>query len=605
MEAAVKANNQEKPYGMFKNLLWSIKLYWGFSKLLFSLKIVERIQEYTFPLISAAITGLIIDAIINFNETRSADNLYLALIIFAVYYIFFKAFLGALSNYSVNATSLRLSYEILEKIRLKKVKSLSLGALETPELQNLHTRYIETAYSLSQFFSVATKVIVLFLTIVATAVTLLTLIPLATLLIVLLTLPTYFASKAMLGRLFKIDLDMTIQLRRENAVYTWLSDVKYLKEIKQINAFEYLFKYVKNFIEEKYQRVSSVYVLWGKLDLLTSLFVVGAIIFAIFQLIELAINGSISVGQIAFFLAALNSLSGLIDSFFSYFADLSGYNDRVSEARKFLDYKDNYRFGEQELVPFTKPPAVKLENVSFTYPNSDRLALKNLNLEIKPGEKIAIVGENGAGKSTLIKLISGIYPVSSGNIFVNNQKLNEIEQESWFNNLGVLYQDYNIYEDLTVFENIAMGKINEEIDYEKLRDAAKKADAEEFIMAYKDNYSQVLSERYEGGVRPSTGQWQKIAIARFFYRDAPILILDEPTSAIDAVAEAAIFERIYESTKEKTVIIVSHRFSTVRNADRIIVFDKGEIVEDGTHEQLLSLGGKYAEAFRLQAKGYN
>lgn len=594
-----------KKYGLLQNLVWSIKLYWGFSKSLFSLKILEHVNEHALPLLSAAVTGLIIDGIINYNDSRSPELLYIALGAFVGYYLIFKVLIGSVINYSYGISSLRFSYELIEKIRIGKVKSLSLGALESPELQNSHTRFIENAYTISQFFNNSIRTAVIFITILTAAGVLLTLVPLTTALIAVFTLPTYFISKAMLRRLFDISQDMTVSLRRENAVYTWLSDVKYLKEIKQIAAFDYLFGYVKDWITASYTRKSQVYVLWGKLDLLASLLVIVPIIIAIFQLVTFTVEGVISIGQIAFFLAALNSLSGLIDQFFSYYATLNGNNDGIVEARKFLDYQDKYQMGEQKLEKFTIPPAIKLEDVSFSYPNSETVTIKNLNLEIKPGEKIAIVGENGAGKSTLMKMISGIYPVTEGNILVNNQNLNEIDQESWFQNLGVLYQDYNTYDDLTVFENIAMGKINEQIDYPKLQESARKADAEEFIMAYKDNYSQVLSERYDGGVRPSTGQWQKIAIARFFYRDAPILILDEPTAAIDAVAEAAIFERIYEFTKDKTVIIVSHRFSTVRNADRIIVFDKGQIVEDGTHSELLALGGKYANAFKLQAKGYN
>jgi len=596
---------ETQKYNLLQNLIWSIKLNWNFSKLLFSLKIVQRVYEYSTPLIGAAITGLIIDGIITYTDTKNPQSLYIALGLFIVYYVLFRALFASLNNYTDGIAHLRLNYELPERLRLSKVKTLSIGALESPELQNLHTRFIENTYPLSQFFSAASRIFVIFFTILASVAVLISLIPAAVILLIILTLPTYFVSRAMIKKLFNISKGMTIELRRESSVYVWLSDAKYLKEIKQLKAFDYLFGYMERYILERHTKRSGVYVLWGKLDVLTSVFVAGAIILAIVQLVELAVAGAISIGQIAFLFATLNGLSSLIDQFFSYFADLNGQNDNVQAARSFLDYKDTYQMGNIVVDRFNVPPHIKLNNISFSYPNSEKLILKDLNLEIRSGEKIAIVGENGAGKSTLMKLISGVYPISQGQILINNQNLNEFEQDSWFKNLGVLYQDYNIYEDLSAFENIAMGNIDQEIDYPKLQDAARKADAESFIMDYKDNYSQILSERYEGGVRPSTGQWQKIAIARFFYRDAPILILDEPTASIDAVAEANIFERIYEFTQNKTVIIVSHRFSTVRNADRILVMDQGQIVEDGTHEQLMKVDGKYANAFKLQAKGYN
>jgi ATP-binding cassette subfamily B protein len=170
--------------------------------------------------------------------------------------------------------------------------------------------------------------------------------------------------------------------------------------------------------------------------------------------------------------------------------------------------------------------------------------------------------------------------------------------------MGILFQDYNAYSSLTVKENVEIDSISNNVTEKTVKEALKKANALEFIEKYKDGVNQILSERYKGGIRPSTGQWQKIAIARVFHRGAPVLILDEPTASIDAVAEAKIFDNIYKFAKDKTVIIISHRFSTVRNADRIIVLDKGRIIEQGSHEELLKNNGKYARAFKLQAKGY-
>ena len=246
---------------------------------------------------------------------------------------------------------------------------------------------------------------------------------------------------------------------------------------------------------------------------------------------------------------------------------------------------------------------IVFDNVKFKYPNSQKTVLDNLSLKIKYGEKVAIVGENGAGKTTLIKLIARIYRPISGSVLINNINLNDLKLSSWYEKLAVLFQDYSSYTHLTVKENIEIDSKNKATE-KTIQDALIKASAFDFVKKYKEGVNQILSERYKGGIRPSTGQWQKIAIARVFHRNAPILILDEPTASIDAVAEAKIFDNIYKFSKGKTVIIISHRFSTVRNADRIIVLDKGKIIEEGSHEELLKINGKYAKAFRLQAKGY-
>ncbi|KKR69651.1 MAG: ABC transporter, ATP-binding/permease protein [Candidatus Woesebacteria bacterium GW2011_GWA2_40_7b] len=260
--------------------------------------------------------------------------------------------------------------------------------------------------------------------------------------------------------------------------------------------------------------------------------------------------------------------------------------------------------GTKVLITEGKPPEIKIDDIAFTYPNGIHPVIKNLSLDFKPGEKVAIVGENGAGKTTLVKLITRIYRPQEGKIILRNVNLNDIKRESLNKKFGVLFQDFNSYGNLTVSENIQMGKTSRKVDNDLIEKALIKADAMGFVEKYPKKLDQVLSERYKGGVRPSGGQWQKIAIARFFYRNAPVLILDEPTASIDAISEAEIFNNIYRFMDGKTVIIISHRFSTVRNADRILVLDKGRIIEEGSHEELLAIDGKYARMYRLQAKGY-
>jgi len=259
-----------------------------------------------------------------------------------------------------------------------------------------------------------------------------------------------------------------------------------------------------------------------------------------------------------------------------------------------------------QVVPIPKqprPPLIEFKNVSFRYPNTSRYILRNFNLVINPGEKIAFVGENGAGKTTVIKLLLRFYDVSEGEVLINGVNIKNVDLNKWYALVGALFQDFIKYQ-FTFKENIYYGNKKENNNLELLKSAIKQSGADIFVKDLPDNYDQVVGKMFEGGIDLSGGQWQKLALARAFFKNAPILILDEPTSAIDAKAEYEIFERVQKLQKDKTVIIISHRFSTVRNADRILVLNGGKIIEEGNHTDLIKLSGLYAELFQLQAQGY-
>jgi ATP-binding cassette subfamily B protein len=255
-------------------------------------------------------------------------------------------------------------------------------------------------------------------------------------------------------------------------------------------------------------------------------------------------------------------------------------------------------------IPDSPSPAIiEFKNVSFKYPKTDRYILKNFNLTIQPGEKIAIVGENGAGKSTLIKLLMRFYDVTDGEILVNGVNIRNVNLDEWHAKVGALFQDFIKYQ-FTFKENVYFGNLDENKNEKLLKHAIEQSGAEAFLKDLPERYDQVVGKMFDKGIDLSGGQWQKLALARAFFRNAPFLILDEPTSAIDAKAEYEIFQRVQHLQKDKTVLIISHRFSTVRNADRILVIDEGRIVEEGNHEKLMKKKGLYAELFNIQAQGY-
>jgi ATP-binding cassette subfamily B protein len=314
--------------------------------------------------------------------------------------------------------------------------------------------------------------------------------------------------------------------------------------------------------------------------------------------------GAVSLGSFTFLTGAFNRSRAYIEKI------LSGFND-ISEQAVFL--KDLFDFFAMEPTIGAAPNAIpaprpirqgfEFRHVAFAYAGSDRMVVQNINFSLHPDEKIALIGENGAGKTTLVKLLARLYDPTEGQILLDGTDLREYDVEDLRREIGVIFQDYMRY-DLLVRENIGFGKVDSLDDRTRVESAAVKSLAKSVIDRLPNGYDQMVGRRFEGGVELSGGEWQKFALARAYMRDAQLLILDEPTATLDARAEYEVFQRFSELTRARMAVLISHRFSTVRMADRILVLADGSIQEQGTHEQLLGLGGRYAELFELQAAGY-
>ncbi|MBI4137937.1 MAG: ABC transporter ATP-binding protein [Candidatus Sungbacteria bacterium] len=329
-----------------------------------------------------------------------------------------------------------------------------------------------------------------------------------------------------------------------------------------------------------------------------------AIAVATLWFIGRVLAGELTIGVFTFLVASIAGFNQALSSLFSNLG--RQYQDGlfVADVFRVLDLAPALsKPGRTIRLNREKTPEIVFENVSFAYPGAERLALKNISLAIGPGQKLALVGANGSGKTTLVKLLCRFYDPTRGRILLNGADLREIDLDDWYAMLGILFQDYANYHFL-VKESIALGRTNHAPAIERIKEAAQASEADAFIEEWEKKYEQVLGKQFAGGIEPSIGQWQKLALARTFYRDPRVLILDEPTASIDAESEANIFDKIEALPRDRSVILISHRFSTVRHADRIAVIEEGAVTELGSHEELLDRNQTYARLFRLQAKGY-
>ena len=289
------------------------------------------------------------------------------------------------------------------------------------------------------------------------------------------------------------------------------------------------------------------------------------------------------------------------------FSSLAGlYEDSlfIGDTFEFLNLKESVTAAEPVIVPAPLKEKIVADNVSFTYPGNSFRTINNVSFEIKRGEIIALVGPNGAGKSTLVRLLCRLYDSDSGNLKYDGSDIRNIDPEEYRKQFSVIFQDFMLY-NLTAGENILMGNIDEKNPAVRIKASAKSTGVHDLIDSLPNGYETVIGNLFDDSRELSWGEWQKIALARALFRDAPILILDEPSSALDADTEYDIFSRFREIVKGRTSILISHRFTNVNLADRIIVLDKGEIAETGTHEQLMKRGGMYFTMFTKQSSRFN
>ncbi len=502
---------------------------------------------------------------------------------------------SVLSEKFTNATSIRL---------MEHAATLDLEDFEDADLQDKLDRARRQTMGrmnlLSQLFGQAQDVI----TVLSFAAGLLAYAPWLMVLLAVALIPAFVGESHFNALNYSLNFQWTPERRQLEYLRQMGASVETAKEVKIFNLNRFFierFRVLSQKFFEANRKLAGKRALWG--TLLAALGTLGYYI-AYGYIAWRTVRGDFTIGDLTFLAGSFRRLRQLLESL------LTGFSQVASQAL-YLD--DLYSFFEVMPEIASKPDAIPVpqpitrgfvfENVGFRYEGAERWALRGLSFELHAGEVLALVGENGAGKTTLVKLLARLYDPDEGRILLDGRDLKDYDLDDLRANIGVIFQDFVRYH-LTAAENIGVGQIDAMDDRERIERAAHRGMADDVIDSLPRGYDQIIGRRFKDGVDLSGGQWQKIAIARAYMRDAQVMILDEPTAALDARSEFEVFERFKELSDGKTAVLISHRFSSVRMADRILVLADGKVESSGTHAQLMAQGGRYAELFELQAAGY-
>ncbi len=574
------------------------------SPLLFVLKIISAIIEGTLPIFTAYVTARLTTELVKSVGNPNGLRNVIPLVLITISTLLFRNVFTSISNMIEQRIRAEIDYEMSEQMIIKFTK-LDHALYEDSETMNLYERATAFAskswsitYDASRFLSTTVSLI--------TASIALASISLWLPLLVLVSIMPFFLLQIRYNREEDIWYRKRLPKIREVNQYTnALVSPQDIRELRLLGLVDYFRRKAKTFAEEtlkmehhfrkKNIRIDSIIQLWS-----TSIEAV-VLVWVVKKIVE----GSMAIGQFIYIQSLFQSLVYALQGEIQLLQQTDEDLLKASDYFNFINLPEvpprEYRMSSET------PIEIKLENVSFTYPNTKNEVLHNISLTIRPGSIIAFVGENGAGKSTILNLILGIYRPTSGRVTINGIDLHEIDTQSWFDQIGVLPQQFTSFYYANVEDNIHFGRINKPLRSSDIDEALELSYSRDFVRKLPRNQKTMLSKFIDEGegVDLSGGQWQRLAIARVFYRKPRFVILDEPTSAIDAKAEHGIFENLNNSIlKTAGGIIVSHRFSTVRKADYIYVIDSGSVAEQGNHQELLKNQSKYFELFEKQAEGY-
>ncbi|GAB2775672.1 ATP-binding cassette subfamily B protein [Hymenobacter luteus] len=585
-----------------------LRLIWQTSPALTLGNVALRLLRAALPVAMLYVGQLILDTVVQLSRQPAAERA-LTPVLTLVALEFGLAILSdalgrgvalldsLLGDLFANQTSVRLMQHAAELDLDQFEDSAFYDKLERARRQTL-SRTVLMAQVLSQAQD--------FITMVFLAVGLVAFNPWLLLLLLVAVVPAFLGESHFNERSYSLVHGWTPERRELDYLRQTGASDETAKEVKIFGLSGFLIDRFRTLSDEFYQQNKSLVIRrasWG-----TFFAAVGAAGYyaAYVYIISQAVRGQVSIGQLTFLAGSFGRMRGLLEGILSRFSSVAEGALYLQDFFDFFHLQPRIRRNEgQPVRPFPRPirEGFRFENVGFKYRNAEKWALRNLNFTLQAGEKLALVGENGAGKTTLVKLLARLYDPTEGRILLDGHDLREYDPAELRQEIGVIFQDFVRFQ-LPAGQNLAVGRIEQKDNQPRIEQAAQQSLADSVIAKLPQGYDQMIGRRFNGGVDLSGGEWQKIALGRAYMRDAQLLILDEPTAALDARAEYEVFQRFKDLTQGKTAVLISHRFSTVRMADRILVIENGQFVEIGSHPELLARGGRYAELFQLQAAGY-
>jgi ATP-binding cassette subfamily B protein len=589
----------------FRNLPRFFRLIWETSPWMIAVNAVLRITRAALPLTILYVGKLIIDEVIRLSQaTGEASHDYIWKLVAAEFALailsdglsrLISLLDSLLGDKFANHTSVRI---------MEHAATLDLDQFEDStfydKLERARQQTVGRTVLLSQVLGQAQDTVTMgFL-----AAGLIAFNPWLIVLLLVAVVPAFLGESYFNNKTYSLVRSRTPERRELDYLrYLGASD-ETAKEVKIFGLSGFLTDRFRELSEKFYRansRIAAKRALWGTLFAsLGSAGYYGAYVYIIAR----AVNGSLSIGDLTFLAGSFRQLRTLMEGILLRFTSVSQGAIYLSDLFEYFEIKPRIGTAEKPR-PFPRPilQGFTFENVGFKYLNSEKWANRHLSFTLRAGEKLALVGENGAGKTTLVKLLARLYDPSEGRILLDGHDLREYDLVELRKEIGVIFQDYLRFQ-MTIAQNIAIGKIDQQENRLLIEEAARQSLAHTVAEKLPSGYDQMLGRKFSQGTELSGGEWQKIALARAYIRNAQVLILDEPTAALDARAEYEVFQRFAELTQGKSAILISHRFSTVRMADRILVLGNGELLEMGSHEELLVKDGRYAELFQLQAAGY-
>ncbi len=590
---------------LVRNSFRAMKLSFKFVGWLTILLIFCTVLGSVLPVWQVKIMGDLVNKVVDgLGKTGAVTSALTSIVVlYAALWAFTKV-VGAVRSYSYKLWT-TYAEEGLEVMIMKKRAEIDLGHYESPDFQNLlHRAFNRSIWPVFELIEIQIQSFGNMSTFLLTSVIATRLDPAIYFIVIVTSIPMFVVNLKYGSKMWTVWSENSPRQRKYQHIRGHIQGRTGITQTKLLQASEKLITMAEDILlafRSDQLKVDRANLIWSITGNLIAALGVGVSFYLIIGKVS---QGRENVGSMVFLVSVLGQLVGSISSILSDTARQFERNLYVSDIFAVLDTKPFVKRSKNPIaLKLEKAPRIEFRNVWFKYEGREDWILRDINLTIQSGEKIALVGENGAGKSTLVKLLSRIYDPTQGEILVNGINLAKVDLDEWNSYLAVLLQDYINYE-FTLSESVAMGRSEIAIEKRRVENATRLTGAHDFISAWDNGFDQQLGKEFDGGIEPSKGQQQKIALSRVIYREGMVVILDEPTAAIDAVAESYIFEQMEKSTEGRTLIVITHRFNTTQGVDTIVVLEKGTVVEKGSHKDLLAENGFYAGMFETQAKAF-